>query len=726
MRRAREPWGPYVPPGAGRDERIDLLRGYAVVAMVVDHIAGPSFLYGFTGGNRFYTSAAEGFIFISGLVMGLVYRRLIERDGLGISLRRAIERAVTLYLVTITLTLFFVPVSELLNLHWAQGLDFSDPLAFVVSVLTLHRTYYLVDIPLLYTIVILVSPLALVMLSQGRTAVVLGASWLLWAAYQYFPHEAEIPWTIIGNYLFNLSAWQVFFFTGLAVGWHHSELTRTLARFPRRAALLVSGFATAGLIALYNMTGRIGEWWEDPQAAQELQLFLIEYVFGKADVRPGRILASVVVFGFLYLLVTELWRPIARATGWLLLPLGQNALYAYAAHVVIAVPIAIIYDSLALPDRLARPFSALAQIGSLLLIWLLIRRRVLFVNPARGTARFAWPLASVFTALVLITADPSRTMPGLAVPEVEPDPYASRVARAFGTPVPGRPPPGERVVELPTPRPSLRQAQLPALTPEERVSRFVGAIRGTLHHVQFFSPALGRDMRYFIYVPPGYEVEERRYPVLFMLHGNSGSYEEWLAYGFVNAADGLIAAREILPLIIVFPQGDFSYWVNHANNGPRYGDYLAIDLVRHINATWRTLPGPGNHAVGGLSMGGTGALVNAFTHPRVFGVVGAHSPALPAEGERAFLGTGPEFAQRDPISLARSRPDLRRLAIWIDVGDEDIWLDRVEQLHEALTQAGVDHEYHVFPGEHWGTYWMEHVPDYLRFYDAALNPIRRL
>src|SRR5437773_788078 len=97
------PWTPYAPAEAGRDLRVDLLRGYCVFAMVVDHIGGPSLLYGLTGGNRFYTSAAEAFIFISGLVMGLVYHRLLERDGLGYSLRRAIERAVTLYLVTITL-----------------------------------------------------------------------------------------------------------------------------------------------------------------------------------------------------------------------------------------------------------------------------------------------------------------------------------------------------------------------------------------------------------------------------------------------------------------------------------------------------------------------------------------------------------------------------------------------------------------------------------------------
>lgn len=722
----REPWGPYVPSGAGRDLRIDLLRGFAVVAMVVDHIAGPSFLYAFTGGNRFYTSAAEAFIFISGLVMGLVYQRLVERDGLGVSLRRAIERAVTLYLVTITLTLFFIPVSELLSLRWAQGVSFQDPLEFVVSVITLHRTYYLVDIPLLYTLLIFISPLAITMLSQGRTAVVLGASWALWAAYQFFPEQAEVPWPIAGNYLFFVSAWQVFFFTGLAIGWHHQNLTRRLARFPRRAVLVLSGIGVAALVELYRVTDRLPRIWaDDPDRAAEVELFLIEFVFGKGDVRPGRVVASIIVFGFLYLLVTELWRPLYWATGRFLMPLGQNALYAYAAHVVLAVPITLALEAVDMPNRVARPANMALQIATLMAIWFLIRRRVLFVNPARGWARYGWPAGAALACLVLLPLDPSPTMPGVRA-AAEPPEYASRVARAFGTPVPGRPPRGEGTA-VPLPRPNLRQIRgAPLPRGEPQVSPYVGRIRGSLRNLQFFSPALDRDMPYFIYLPPGYETEGRRYPVLFMLHGNSGSYEEWAAYGLIDRADRMIAARQILPLIIVLPQGDFSYWVNHVDEGPAYGDYTATDLVRHITATYRVLPGAEHRAIGGLSMGGTGALVNAFRRPDVFGVVGAHSPSLPEEGSRDFLGERGQFARRDPIRLAATSTRIHELFIWIDIGDQDAWLERAELLHAALVQRRVEHEWHVFVGDHDGDYWSTHMADYLRFYDAALNPEQRM
>ena len=272
----QRPWGPYVPAGAGRDERIDLLRGFAVVAMVVDHLAGPSALYAMTGGNRFYTSAAEAFTFISGLVMGLVYRRLNERLGLAGLLERALERAATLYLVTVTLTLLFLPLSELVQMDWMQRVDLHDPLSLVVSVLTLHRTYYLVDIPLLYTLLLLVSPLALLLLARGRTDVMLAGSWGLWAVYQFFPREALAPWSVDGNYLFFFSAWQVFFFTGLALGWHHSELTERLARFPRRAALGMLALGFAALIGIYGVVERLPQLFAgDLEPAGGIQLYLL-------------------------------------------------------------------------------------------------------------------------------------------------------------------------------------------------------------------------------------------------------------------------------------------------------------------------------------------------------------------------------------------------------------------------------------------------------------------
>src|SRR5690348_17685520 len=84
-----------------RDLRVDLLRGFCIFAMVVDHFGGDSWLYAITGGNRFYVSAAEGFIFISGFIMGQAYRAKRDRSGLPASMADALKRAHTLYLATV-------------------------------------------------------------------------------------------------------------------------------------------------------------------------------------------------------------------------------------------------------------------------------------------------------------------------------------------------------------------------------------------------------------------------------------------------------------------------------------------------------------------------------------------------------------------------------------------------------------------------------------------------
>lgn len=716
-----------MPGENGRDLRVDLLRGFCVFAMVVDHIGGSSPLYALTGGNHFYTSAAEAFIFMSGLIMGLVYRRLIARDGLGPSLTRVLQRALTLYLLNVTLTLVFVPLSEALALPWAEGIDFTDPVGFVASVLTLHRTYYLVDIPLLYTFVILLAPLAVTLLSERLGAVALALSWLWWGAYQFFPEDTDTPWMIAGNYLFYFSAWQVFFATGLFLGWHESELRERLANFSRRAGLIVSGLVFAGLVISYRMTGKLQTIWsDDPGRALEMQLFLTETVFGKADVRPGRILASLVVFAFFYLLVTELWRPIYRGLGWLFIPLGQSALFAYSAHVLLAIPAALIFARFQPTVGTSWWLSGAVQIGLILLIRQLIVWRILSINPTRGWARYAWPAIATAGCLLLLPLDPSPRLPGVARAAPITDPYAARVARAFGTPIPAKAPAGEGT-PIPLPRPSLRQAPTNAREAPP-VNPYVGKIQGTLLNIRFYSPALGRDMPYFIYLPPGYDREGRLYPVLFLLHGNSGSSEEWLAYGTVDRADRMIATKGINPMVIVFPQGDFGYWVNSPwDDGARWSNYVSEDLVRHIGATYRVFQDRAHRGIGGLSMGGTGALINAMWRPDVFGVAGAHSPSLPVEGERDFLGTGADYEQRDPISIAQTRPRLAltRLQIWIDIGDHDDGLARTEELEGILNARRIDHEFAVFAGDHEGEYWSAHIPLYLHFYDAALNPDRR-
>src|SRR6266705_1074070 len=127
-----------------RDLRLDLLRGFCIFAMVVDHFGGQSWLYAVTGGNRFYVSAAEGFIFISGFVMGQAYRGKRDRSGLVEAMTDALRRARTLYLATVALTVVFSILYLYTDIILWTGRDFGlgiDSLdEIIVGSLTLHYT----------------------------------------------------------------------------------------------------------------------------------------------------------------------------------------------------------------------------------------------------------------------------------------------------------------------------------------------------------------------------------------------------------------------------------------------------------------------------------------------------------------------------------------------------------------------------------------------------------
>ncbi|MGH2371427.1 MAG: alpha/beta hydrolase, partial [Chloroflexota bacterium] len=245
---------------------------------------------------------------------------------------------------------------------------------------------------------------------------------------------------------------------------------------------------------------------------------------------------------------------------------------------------------------------------------------------------------------------------------------------------------------------------------------------GTRQDRAFSSAILGRSMPYRIYLPPSYEAGEqtgRRYPVLYLLHGMGGRYDEWSGYGAEEVANQLLADGQFAEVILVLPQGGLGYWMNQAGGTP-WADYVARDLVAHVDATYRTLPQREARAVGGLSMGAHGALQLAFNYPAVFGVAGAHSPSLRSQATApAYFGGDAGFASRDPLSLVQEAQLTTPPLIWIDAGDRDPWLLAADALREALVERGWAHEWRIYQGEHDGWYWGDHLWDYLPFYAGA-------
>lgn len=266
-------------------------------------------------------------------------------------------------------------------------------------------------------------------------------------------------------------------------------------------------------------------------------------------------------------------------------------------------------------------------------------------------------------------------------------------------------------------------AQATALPPSDAAAIAAAPSPPRVESRTFWSVALERSMPYLIYLPPGYDSRSSaRYPVVYMLHGIGGSHTEWRDNGLLDTADRMIRDGDIAPMIIVLPEGDRAYWVDHANGGPRWGTYMARDVVADVDANFRTRADRGHRAIGGLSMGAHGALQLALNHPDVFSVVGAHSVVLRRhETAPAYFGDAAYFAAHDPVQLVRARPDVARaLALWVDSGQQDPWHPVAEAFHRQLEQVGIPHIWHPFPGGHSGEYWAAHAGDYLAFYDDAL------
>lgn len=289
------------------------------------------------------------------------------------------------------------------------------------------------------------------------------------------------------------------------------------------------------------------------------------------------------------------------------------------------------------------------------------------------------------------------------------------------SPVPAAPTESASVAAAPTARPSPSAARPPAKGRLEPHT-FSSAVLSTV-------PLRGRTMPYLVYLPPGYDRNlNARYPVVFLLHGGSGSDAEWADYGLVDAADRLMGGGAIAPFIIVLPQGDQEYWVDHVvdravgANGEKWGTYTAREVVAEIDGRFRTIARPAGRAIGGLSMGGHGALQLSLNFPGIWSVVGAHSPSLRPFGDApTYLGAGAAYAARDPSALMRSNADVARtLTYWIDTGERDPWVTETTALHQELLALGMAHEWHPYAGGHDAAYWGGHLEDYLRFYAGAL------
>jgi enterochelin esterase-like enzyme len=249
--------------------------------------------------------------------------------------------------------------------------------------------------------------------------------------------------------------------------------------------------------------------------------------------------------------------------------------------------------------------------------------------------------------------------------------------------------------------------------------------RGRWSYPTLTSTAAQNTHELLVWTPPGYETSGKTYPTLYLLHGagspSAFGVDEWLGYAITEDLDRLIDSGFIEPMIVVLPFGAQGYWVNHADGGPQWSDYVTDEVVPYVDREYRTDARRERRAIGGLSMGGHGALQMAYRRPDLFAVAGAHSPTIrPYEESPTFFGNQKHFSLYDPLTLASTSTGVMKVTTWVDLGNEDKFRASTARLRDALNTRGAELHFNVFEGEHEGWYWMGYLPEYLRFYSRAL------
>jgi S-formylglutathione hydrolase FrmB len=250
------------------------------------------------------------------------------------------------------------------------------------------------------------------------------------------------------------------------------------------------------------------------------------------------------------------------------------------------------------------------------------------------------------------------------------------------------------------------------------------------------SPILGHPVPYCILLPPGYDAQKtRRFPVLYFLHGLGGNAQMLIASGAMNDIDDAWRSGQLGQFLIVTPDADTSFYINSHDGRDRYEDFFLHEFMPFIERHYRTLPGRRDRGIGGISMGGYGALHLAFGHPELFGAVTAssaalipHLPRVSGVGEQSLpvfrildrvFGNPFDRAfwnRNDPLHLARTA-NLRGLKIEFDCGKQDSYGFEYGAiaLNKILTARHLPHVFHLYPGGHNWQYFAARLPAALEF-----------
>ncbi|MDR0507922.1 MAG: esterase family protein [Dysgonamonadaceae bacterium] len=210
-------------------------------------------------------------------------------------------------------------------------------------------------------------------------------------------------------------------------------------------------------------------------------------------------------------------------------------------------------------------------------------------------------------------------------------------------------------------------------------------------------------------------------PVIYLLHGYSGNEKQWIG---IKPNLPQIADKE--GIIFVCPDGKNSWYLDSPlDTTSQYETFISYEMIEYIDSHYKTLADRKHRAITGLSMGGHGAMFNAFRHKDVFGAAGSMSGAIDIRqrdnnyGLVHLLGDISKNRQNwEANSVLNQLNSLSSgdLAICFDCGINDFCFKYNEDLNDALVKKNIAHDYTVRPGEHNAAYWKNAIDYQILFF----------
>lgn len=258
----------------------------------------------------------------------------------------------------------------------------------------------------------------------------------------------------------------------------------------------------------------------------------------------------------------------------------------------------------------------------------------------------------------------------------------------------------------------------------------VANAKGRIETIKFQSKLVNSTLPYSVALPTDYETSgTTRYPVLYLLHGLTGHYNDWLSR--TNLADYAAQYR----LIVVTPEGNDSWYIDSATSpSEKYESYILKELIPDVQQRYRTIEARYGRAIAGLSMGGYGALKFGLKAPATFVFAGSMSGAfgITRFSEKDVGSAGWQTSlklfgevdsdtrkQNDLFELIKQMPANRIAGLpffYFDCGTEDspLIFPYNGELAGLMAQKKIAHEYRQLPGDHsWG-YWDRQVQEVLK------------